>query len=746
FSTYIKRCNDFGAGGVCVAIGEIAEGLIIDLDQVPVKYMGLDGTELAISESQERMAIAIEAQDVDRVIALCEAENLNAVQVAVVTEEKRLIMKWREQEIVNINRVFLDSAGVTQQRAAHVTAPSWCEDTRTLTKENILELLSDLNVASQKGLGLQFDSTIGARSVLMPYGGKNQRTKEVGMVAKIPVIEGETTAATYMTHGFDPYLSEASPFHGSLYAVVESVAKLVALGANYEDTYLSFQEYFERLGEDKTKWGKPVAALLGTLIAQKALGIAAIGGKDSMSGTFENLNVPPTLISFTCNIGDAKYCVSGSFKAAGNKVVYVHIPVGEDKVPDFETMKNVYANVHRLMKEQKVTSSYAIGKGGLVAALSQMAIGNDLGAKVNTETLQVGAFEAAYGDLVLEVSEAVASTLTGEAFTVIGETVAAQVLSINQVEVRLDDVKTALDVPLSKVFTTEAENELEEKDATYSEKPNLYIAKHKIAVPKVVIPVFPGTNCEEDTARAFRKAGADVEQVLFLNRTPEAIDASLNRMAEAIGEAQILAFPGGFSAGDEPDGSAKFIAAAFRNERLQEAVMKHLYEQDGLALGICNGFQVLVKLGLLPYGEICEMDEHKPTLTYNTIGKHISLLAKTKITSVASPWLSNVQVGEQYEMPLSHGEGRFVAPQAVLDELVKNGQIFSQYVDASGYPSKAGSVNVNGSLYNIEGLVSRDGRIIGKMGHSERVGECVHINIPGNKDQKLFQAGVDYFK
>lgn len=745
FSKTIKRCNDFGAGGVCVAIGEIAEGLIIDLDQVPVKYMGLDGTELAISESQERMAIAIEACDVEKVIALCEAENLNAVQVGTVTEEKRLIMKWRGKEIVNINRVFLDSAGVTQQREAHVAAPNWCEDTRSLTKENVMNTLSDLNVASQKGLGLQFDSTIGARSVLMPYGGKNQLTKEVGMVAKIPVISGETTAATYMTHGFDPYLAEQSPFHGSLYAVVESIAKLVALGANYKDTYLSFQEYFERLGEDKTKWGKPVAALLGTLVAQRALGVAAIGGKDSMSGTFENLNVPPTLISFTCNIGDARNCVSGSFKAAGNKVVYIHIPVGEDKVPNFEVMKEVYDSVHSLATAKQIASSYAIGKGGLVAALSQMAIGNDLGAKVSLESLQVGAFEAAYGDLVLEVTPEVAATLP-ENFVVIGETIKESNLTIDDVTVALNEVKATLEAPLADVFKTEVENEVDGKDATYSEAPRIYTAKNKIAVPKVVIPVFPGTNCEDDTKRAFMAAGAEVEQVLFLNRTPEAIEDSLNRMANAIDKAQILAFPGGFSAGDEPDGSAKFIAAAFRNERLQEAVMKHLYEQDGLALGICNGFQVLVKLGLLPYGEICEMDENKPTLTYNTIGKHISLMAKTKITSVQSPWLSHVNVGEQYEIPLSHGEGRFVAPQAVLDELVKNGQIFSQYVDASGFPSKAGSVNVNGSLYNIEGIVSKDGRIIGKMGHSERVGECVHINIPGNKDQQLFKSGVEYFK
>lgn len=746
FSKTIKRCNDFGAGGVCVAIGEIASGLVIDLDKVPVKYMGLDGTELAISESQERMAIAIAKEDLEKVIKLCEMENLNAVQVAVVTNEPRLIMKWREREIVNISREFLDSAGVNTQRKAYIKKPSWYKDERSLTKENVYEVLSDLNVASQKGLGLQFDSTIGSRSVLMPYGGKNQLTKEVGMVAKIPVVEGETTAATYMSHGFDPYLLEASPFHGSLYAVVESVAKIVAMGGDYKETYLSFQEYFERLGEDETKWGKPVAALLGALTAQEELGIGAIGGKDSMSGTFNHLNVPPTLISFACHIGDAKNCVSGSLKASGNKLIYVHIPVGMDKIPDFQVMKEVYAQVHTLIEEKKVLSSYTIGKGGLVAALTQMAIGNDIGVNVTQEGLDVLPFEAAYGDLVLEVNEAVTNELTHPSFTLIGHTISEESLIIDGIKIDLDNLKQTLEAPFAKVFPVAAKNEEESIDATYKGATRIYQCKNTIAVPKVMIPVFPGTNCEDDTARAFKKAGAQVEEVLFLNRTPNDIEGSLIRMAKAIESSQIIAFPGGFSAGDEPDGSAKFIAAAFRNESLEEALMKHLYERDGLILGICNGFQVLVKLGLLPYGEICEMDEKKPTLTYNTIGKHISLMAKTKITSTQSPWLSYVNIGEHYEIPLSHGEGRFVAPQEVLDELVRNGQIFSQYVDEKGYPSKSGNVNVNGSLYNIEGIISKDGRILGKMGHSERIGEYVHINIPGHKDQKLFQAGVDYFK
>uniref|UniRef100_UPI0030793DB8 phosphoribosylformylglycinamidine synthase subunit PurQ n=1 Tax=Zhenhengia sp. TaxID=2944208 RepID=UPI0030793DB8 len=461
---------------------------------------------------------------------------------------------------------------------------------------------------------------------------------------------------------------------------------------------------------------------------------------------FEQLTVPPTLISFTCNIGDAKTCVSGSFKEVGSKLVYVHIPVDEHKVPNFEVMKTAYDTVYNLAKEQKVLASYAIGKGGLVTALSQMAIGNDIGANVSFKGLDVLPFEANYGDLILEVSNEVAMALTQDIFVVIGKTVEEATLTIDEVTVGLDEVKLTMEKPLEKVFTLKVDAKEDAVDATFDKPSKIYTATHKIAVPKVVIPVFPGTNCENDTTRAFEKAGAKVEQVLFLNRSPEAIKDSIERMAKAINEAQILAFPGGFSAGDEPDGSAKFIAAAFRNEKLTEAVMKHLYEQDGLALGICNGFQVLVKLGLLPYGEICEMTHVTPTLTYNTIGKHISLMAKTKITSVQSPWLRYVTVGDIHEIPLSHGEGRFVAPQVVLDELVKNGQIFSQYVDANGNPTKSGDVNVNGSLYNIEGIVSKDGRIIGKMGHSERIGECVHKNIPGHKNQRLFEAGVDYFK
>ena len=745
FSKRIKRCNDFGAGGVCVAIGEIAEGLKIDLDKVPVKYMGLDATELAISESQERMAIAIEKADLEKMITLCNAENLNAVCVAEVTEEKHLIMTWRGKEVVNINRSFLDSAGVTQQRAAKINAPAVDIEVKSLTKDVVLSTLKDLNVGLQKGLGMQFDGSIGAGSVLMPYGGKTQLTKEVGMVAKVPVLDGETSAATYMTHGFDPYLSEVSPFHGALYAVVESVAKIVALGADYTKTYLSFQEYFERLGEDENKWGKPVAALLGALKVQKELGIGTIGGKDSMSGTFENISVPPTLISFTCNLGDAKSCVSGSLKAADSSLVYIHIPKDGQMMPNFTKMHEAYAAVYNLVEDAKVKSAYAVGKGGIVAALTQMAIGNEIGLSVKLPE-GIAAFEANYGDIVLEVSKETAKSLDSALFTVIGETTSEKMVTVDDVVYSIKEAQEAMISPLAKVFTLKVDTEGAAKDGTFSSERRIYVAKNKVAKPQVIIPVFPGTNCEYDTRRAFEKAGAEVKEVLFVNRTNEAIEASITKLCEAIKTSQILAFPGGFSAGDEPDGSGKFIASTFRNEKLKEVVHEHLYQRDGLVLGICNGFQVLVKLGLLPYGEIREMDKDCPTLTYNTIGKHISLMAKTKITSVQSPWLNGVNIGEIYEIPLSHGEGRFVAPSDVLEGLIARGQVFSQYVDEAGVVSSDGNVNVNGSMHNIEGILSEDGRIIGKMGHSERIGEFVHKNIPGLKDQKIFESGVGYFK
>ncbi|MHC1750281.1 MAG: phosphoribosylformylglycinamidine synthase [Cellulosilyticaceae bacterium] len=744
FSKRIKRCNDFGAGGVCVAIGEIAEGLEIDLDQVPVKYQGLDGTELAISESQERMAIAIEAKDEVYMKEICASENLSSVTVATVTEEKKLVMVWKGKKIVSLNRDFLDSAGVTQERKAIIEVPQFKEEEKELTKETVFETLQDLNVASQKGLGMQFDSTIGAGSVLMPFGGKNQMTKELGMVAKIPVLEGETSVSTYMTHGFDPYLSEISPFHGALYAVVESVAKLVALGADYKNTYLSFQEYFERLGEDAKKWGKPVAALLGALKAQKELEIGAIGGKDSMSGTFENISVPPTLIAFTCNVGDAKHCISGALKAPGNKLIYVSIPSDQDHMPDFEFMKKAYSKIHKMALKHQIQSAYAIGMGGVVAALTQMAIGNEIGVEVALKEHHIKPFEKSYGDLILEVSETVAEALEEDGFVTIGSTNATHTMCLDGVCYTTSQAISHMLRPLEKVFPLPVDAKEIPTDATYTGKKMIYIAKNTITKPKVVIPVFPGTNCERDTKRAFERAGAEVCEVLFLNQSEQSIKDSMNRLEKAIRETQIVAFPGGFSAGDEPDGSGKFIATAFRNEQLKEAMHYHLNVHDGLVLGICNGFQVLVKLGLLPYGEVRQMTKECPTLTYNTIGRHISMLAKTKITSCNSPWLANVTLGETYEIPVSHGEGRFVAPKEVLMELHRNGQIFSQYVDSKGLVTSAG--NINGSMDNIEGIVSGDGKIIGKMGHSERCGNDIHQNVPGKKNQKIFEAGVQYYK
>lgn len=744
FAKRIKRCNDFGAGGVCVAIGEIAEGLVIDLDKVPVKYQGLDGTELAISESQERMAIAISPEDEGIIKALCKEENLEGVTVAKVTEEKQLVMLWRGQKIVSLRRDFLDSAGVTQERKVHIKKPSFNKSINELTLQNVFETLKDLNVASQKGLAMQFDSTIGARSVLMPYGGKNQMTKELGMVCKIPVLQGETLATTYMTHGFDPHLSESSPFHGALYAVVESVAKLVALGADYTKTYLSFQEYFERLGEDSVKWGKPTASLLGALKAQKELGIGAIGGKDSMSGTFENISVPPTLISFTCNIGDAKHCVSGALKTTGKKLIYVRIPRDIYGIPDFDKMKSAYNKIHKLAKEQKLESAYAIGAGGIVAAITQMAIGNEIGAVVNLHQYAIEPFEKSYGDLILAVSETTASEIIDAEFKVIGETIKHNTISLDGVTYTIKEAIDYLSLPLAKIFPLKGDTPSKTEDATDFNEKQIYICKNRIARPRVIIPVFPGTNCEMDTRRAFERVGGEVTEVLFLNNSEEAIGNSIKRLTEAIKDAQIVAFPGGFSAGDEPDGSGKFIATAFRNEALKDAIHTHLGCHDGLILGICNGFQVLVKLGLLPYGEVRQMEEGLPTLTYNTIGRHISMLAKTKITSTKSPWLKNVNLGEVYEMPVSHGEGRFVAPDSILKELHTNGQIFSQYVDANGMVTAQG--NINGSDYNIEGIISKDGRIIGKMGHSERIGEYIHINVPGKKDQQIFKSGIDYFR
>ncbi|ONI43643.1 phosphoribosylformylglycinamidine synthase [Candidatus Epulonipiscioides gigas] len=739
FTQCIKRCNDFGAGGVCVAIGEIAQSLVINLDNVLVKYTGLDGTELAISESQERMAIAVEQKDVELCLNLCEKENLNATIVANVTDDNRLVMTWRGEKIVDISRDFLDSAGVKNIVKAHI-APANIIKQSEVSKDDIEKMFASLNASSQKPLTSQFDNTIGKCTVLMPYGGRYQLTKEIGMVSKIPVLKGSTDHATYMTHGFSPTLSEQSPFHGAIYAIIESIAKQIALGANFDKIYLSFQEYFERLGNTPSTWGKPVATLLGALVAQKNLEIGAIGGKDSMSGTFGELTVPPTFISFACSVGLASNCISGSFKEKNSKILYLHIPRDKYDMPDFNYLKKAYKLLEGYIKDGLIKSSYTIGYGGISYALSQMCIGNKIGCSVRaTDPLT-----QYYGDILLEVTDKSQTTkIDTNIFIPIGTTNETSILKINEFEFELEKIINTTNSTLDKVFTS-----FDNKDATQVpiklyESKNIYMAQNKVVHPKVLIPVFPGTNCEYDMQKSFEKAGAKVEQLVFLNRNSLQIEESTKVLAKAIKEANILAFSGGFSAGDEPDGSGKFIATVFRNELIKEAIEYQLEKNDGLIIGICNGFQVLIKLGLLPDGQITTMTDNSPTLTFNTLGKHISTVANTMITSNKSPWLNKVKVGECYSIPISHGEGRFVANIKTLDKLLENGQIFSQYVDINGNPLKEASPN--GSLYNIEGIVSNNGRILGKMGHSERFETNILKNIYGNKDQKLFEAGVEYF-
>ena len=708
FTKRIKRCNDFGAGGVCVAIGELADGLKINLDQVPLKYEGLDGTEIAISESQERMAIVIAAKDEVMMKTLCAEEHVEATVVATVTEEKSLVMTWRGEEIVHITRHFLDSAGVEAKRDVYIAAPALVSETKELTKANILSTLSDINVGLQTGLAGQFDATIGAGTVLMPYGGKNQMTKEQGMVAKLPVLHGETDAATYMTHGYDPEVSSLSPFHGALYAVVDSIAKLVALGADYKEAYLSFQEYFERLDEDKEKWGKPTAALLGALTAKQNLGLCAIGGKDSMSGTFNELSVPPTLVSFTCMVGSAKQCVSASFKEANHALVYLPIEKDDNQMPDFAEMKNMYDLVIEKAKAGKIYAAQAMGKGGLVAAVANMSIGNEIGCEVfDPEILGLpNAFEASYGDLLLEVDFEDVEELIDAGLVHVGETNVQPFISYGDQNIYIEEIIQSMKRPLAGVFMLDdaagfVETSLVPGDIACTGK-NTLTAENKISKPKVIIPIFTGTNGEYDLERAFEKAGADVEQLLF---------PTVEELVRKINAAQIVALPGG---------NHQAMAIMLEKPAVKEALVKHTQEQDGLIIGISGGFQALVKSGILPYG----------TFTDNTIGRHISKIAKTTVTSTKSPWLTNVTLGESYDLPISHSAGHFVASEEVIKDLIQNGQIFSQYTDASG----------------IEGIISKDGRIIGKMGHNDRLGENIHKNVPGNTDQKIFEAGVNYYR
>ncbi len=758
-TTLIKRCNDFGAGGVSVAIGELADGIKINLDKVKKKYEGLDGTELAISESQERMAVVVSQKDVKKFITLCEEENLEATVVAMVTEEKSMIITWQGTEIVNLKRDFLDTNGASTYGKVQVTAPKEEDNyfnkknTKLSLKEAFEELSKDLNVMSQKGLMNIFDSTIGGNTVLMPYGGETQRTQVDGMVFKIPVENGETTTTALMAHGFNPKISKWSPFHGALYAVVESVTKLVALGGDINGIYLSFQEYFEKLGDDPKKWGKPFAALLGGLYAQHNLEIAAIGGKDSMSGTFKDLKVPPTLISFAVTTGNIDNTISNDFKKVGSKVIVVNAPMKEDFTPDFKVLNNNYRLVSELIKSSKILSSGSVNYGGVIEAISKMCFGNNIGIKLNEKVSMEQLQGFGYGSIILEVNQNF--NMDNENIIYLGDTIEEHAIVRVNEKINLNKLASSYEDGLEEIFNKnygkDKINHLEMKDEILFDRSkrdeNLKVSPMiKIAKPKVLIPIFPGTNCEYDCERAFLKAGALVETVIFNNLSPEHIGQSILNMEKNIKESQIIMLPGGFSAGDEPDGSGKFINAIFRNERVKNAVMELLNNRDGLMLGICNGFQALIKLGLVPYGEIRDIAEDSPTLTHNLIGSHQSTMVNTKIVSNKSPWLSECNEGEIYKVPISHGEGRFVANENVVRELFKNGQVATQYVDNSGNPTYDINFNPNGSVYAIEGITSIDGRVFGKMAHSERVGNGVIKNVLGEHDMKIFQSGVKYFK
>ena len=736
----IKRCNDFGAGGVSVAIGELADGLFIDLNKVTKKYEGLDGTELAISESQERMAVALAPEDVEKFIALASEENLEATVVATVTEEKRLKMVWNGVPIVDISREFLNSNGAEKHQKVHVERgtvwqPQWAGAT---FGDQMKSMVGDLNVCSKKGLSERFDSTIGAATVLMPFGGTYQLTPQMAMAAKLPV-DGETTTCSGMAWGYNPYLMSADQYKGAMLSVVDSVTKLVAAGFRYQDAYLTFQEYFERLGDKPERWGKPLAALLGALDAQMGLGIGAIGGKDSMSGSFEDLDVPPTLVSFATAIGKTHRVVSTEFKKGHSSVVLLRPFYKEDGItPNFESLKANYYIADQMMEKGIVLSASAVGYGGIAEALFKMSLGNHVGFEMIADMTPEEMFEPAYGSLVLEIATgAPAGKLLGVTvhdytFTACGET-----LDMNQLQ-EIWESKLEPVYPYRKAGPTV---EKISGKITPPAAPKIGVAK-----PKVIIPVFPGTNCEYDTAKAFRAAGADPEILVIRNLTPADVTASCEALVKAIDASQIVMLPGGFSGGDEPDGSAKFIASFFRSPAVTEAVRRLLFQRDGLMLGICNGFQALIKLGLVPYGDIRPITAEDPTLTFNTIGRHQSMLVRTRIASTGSPWLSHFEVGDEYLVPISHGEGRFVAPQAVLDQLVAAGQVATQYVDLNGQPTMDLRYNPNGSMLAIEGITSPDGRILGKMGHSERRGDRLYQNVTGEKFQPIFEGGVDYFR
>lgn len=768
-SRLIKKCNDFGAGGVSVAIGELADGLNIYLDKVPKKYAGLDGTEIAISESQERMAVVVDPKDVEEFLKYANEENLEAVEVAVVTESPRLVLIWRDKEIVNISRAFLDTNGAHQETDVKAEIPSqenkyFTKPEVTDVKEKWLSMLADLNCCSQKGLVEMFDSSIGAGSVLMPYGGKYQMTETQAMVAKLPVLEGKTDTVTMMSYGFDPYLSSWSPYHGAIYAVIESVSRIVAGGGDFSKIRFTFQEYFRRMSEDPARWSQPFLALLGAYDAQLGFGLPSIGGKDSMSGTFNEIDVPPTLVSFAVDVASDKTMITPELKSAGNKLVLLKIERDAYDLPNYEKIMDQYHKFFEDVKAGRIVSAYALDGNGLAAALSKMAFGNHKGVKIDAQVAKEDLFAADFGSIVAEVPADKVAELT-IAGVVVGEVEDDAVLSYGDVKVTMEEALASWKGTLERVFKTVSGAEKNDGPAPESVEAqqaadggtidengcyhagSIYVCKHKVAKPRVFIPVFPGTNCEYDSTKAFERAGAEVDVKVFKNLTAEDIRDSVDIFAKAIDQAQIIMFPGGFSAGDEPDGSAKFFATAFQNAKMKEAVTRLLEERDGLALGICNGFQALIKLGLVPYGKITGQTPDSPTLTYNTIGRHISRMVYTKVVTNKSPWLAQAELGATYCSPASHGEGRFVASEEWIKKLYANGQIATRYVDADGNVQLNDEEwNVNGSYYAIEGITSPDGRVLGKMAHAERRGDSVAINIFGEQDLKIFESGVAYFK
>ncbi len=749
-SKLIKKCNDFGAGGVSVAIGELADGLQVNLDKVPKKYAGLDGTEIAISESQERMAVVVDPKDVAEFMGYAKEENLEAVEVAVVTKEPRLVLNWRGKEFVNLSRAFLDTNGAHQETKVEVEIPA--ENENYFVKEEVadvknkwMDTLKDLNVCSQKGLVEMFDGSIGAASVYMPHGGKYQMTETQAMVAKVTMLKGKTTTVTMMSYGFDPYLSSWSPYHGAVYAVVESVAKIVANGGDYKKIRFTFQEYFRRMSEDPKRWSQPFAALLGAYDAQMGFGLPSIGGKDSMSGTFNDIDVPPTLVSFAVDIAKDKDIITPEFKKAGSKIVLMEVPRNEYDLPEYDKVMDAYEKFHADVQAGNIISAYAIDSKGVAAAVSKMAFGNGMGVKIEHNIAPEDLFSVGFGNIIAEVPDGKVGSLT-ITYTVIGEVTDKAAIEYKDMTISLQEAEEAWTSTLEKVFPTRSNVEQTEINTGLYKADSIYVCKNKIAKPTVFIPVFPGTNCEYDSTRAFECAGANVITKVFKNLDAEDIRDSVRIFEENINQSQIIMFPGGFSAGDEPEGSAKFFATAFRNEKIKEAVNKLLNERDGLVLGICNGFQALIKLGLVPYGQITEQKSDSPTLTYNTIGRHISKMVYTKVVTNKSPWLAGAELGGVYVNPASHGEGRFVAPNEWLDKLFENGQVATQYVDANGNPTMDEEWNPNGSYLAIEGITSPDGRVLGKMAHSERRDSSVAINIYGEQDMKLFESGVKYFQ